>query len=122
MGRLDGKVVVVTGASRGIGADVARLFAAEGGRVVCAARTVQEGQHPFAGSLESTVSAIHEAGGDAPAVGANIPEPAQCERLILQAPQRYGPADVLVNNAALTYYGPVTHYPVPNCPRPLPAN
>lgn len=46
MGRLDGKVIVVTGASRGIGADIARLFAAEGGRVVCAARTVQEGQHP----------------------------------------------------------------------------
>ena len=38
MGRLDGKAVVVTGASRGIGAEIARLFAAEGGRVVCAAR------------------------------------------------------------------------------------
>ena len=112
MGRLDGKVVVVTGASRGIGADVARLFAAEGGRVVCAARTVQEGQHPFAGSLESTVSAIHEAGGDAHAVGANIAEPAECERLILEARQRYGPIDVLVNNAALTYYVPVKDYPV----------
>jgi citronellol/citronellal dehydrogenase len=112
MGRLDGKVVVVTGASRGIGADVARLFAAEGGRVVCAARTVQEGQHPFAGSLESTVSAIREAGGDAHAVGANIAEPAECERLIREARQRYGPIDVLVNNAALTYYVPVKDYPV----------
>ena len=112
MGRLDGKVVVVTGASRGIGADVARLFAAEGGRVVCAARTVQEGQHPFAGSLESTVSTIHEAGGDAHAVGANIAEPAECERLIREARQRYGPIDVLVNNAALTYYVPVKDYPV----------
>ena len=40
MGRLEGKVVVVTGASRGIGAEVATLVAAEGGRVVCAARTV----------------------------------------------------------------------------------
>ena len=112
MGRLDGKVIVVTGASRGIGADVARLFAAEGGRVVCAARTVQEGQHPLAGSLESTVAAIHEAGGDAHAVGANIAEPAECERLIREARQRYGPIDVLINNAALTYYVPVKDYPV----------
>src|SRR6266850_772177 len=112
MGRLDGKVVVVTGASRGIGADVARLFASEGGRVVCAARTVQEGQHPLAGSLENTVAAIHEAGGDAHAVGANIAEPAECERLIRETRQRYGPIDVLVNNAALTYYVPVKDYPV----------
>ena len=112
MGRLDGKVVVVTGASRGIGADVARLFASEGGRVVCAARTVQEGQHPLPGSLESTVAAIHEAGGNAHAVGANIAEPAECERLIRETRQRYGPIDVLVNNAALTYYVPVKDYPV----------
>jgi citronellol/citronellal dehydrogenase len=112
MGRLDGKVVVVTGASRGIGADVARLFAAEGGRVVCAARTVQEGQHPLAGSLEQTVGAIREAGGEAHAVGANIAEPPECERLIREARQRYGPIDVLINNAALTYYVLVKDYPV----------
>ena len=66
MGRLDGKVVVVTGASRGIGADIARLFASEGGRVICAARTLQEGQHPLAGSLETTVAGIREAGGRGP--------------------------------------------------------
>jgi len=112
MGRLDGKVVVVTGASRGIGADVARLFAAEGGRIVCAARTLQEGQHPLAGSLETTVAGIHEAGGEAHAVAANIAEPAECERLIQQTRERYGPVDVLVNNAALTYYVPVKDYPV----------
>src|SRR5215467_391470 len=112
MGRLDGKVVVVTGASRGIGADVARLFAAEGGRIVCAARTLQEGQHPLAGSLETTVAGIHEAGGEAHAVAANIAEPAECEHLIQQTRERYGPVDVLVNNAALTYYVPVKDYPV----------
>lgn len=112
MGRLDGKVVVVTGASRGIGADVARLFAAEGGRVICAARTLQEGQHPLAGSLETTVAGIREAGGKAQAVAANIAEPTECARLIEEARQRYGPVDVLVNNAALTYYIPVKDYPV----------
>ena len=112
MGRLDGKVVVVTGASRGIGADVARLFAAEGGRVVCAARTLEEGQHPLAGSLATTVAAIREAGGEAHAVASNIAEPTECERLVHEARERYGAIDVLVNNAALTYYVPVKDYPV----------
>jgi citronellol/citronellal dehydrogenase len=112
MGRLDGKVVVVTGASRGIGADIARLFASEGGRVICAARTLQEGQHPLAGSLETTVAGIREAGGEAHAVAANIAEPAECERLIEAARGHYGSVDVLVNNAALTYYIPVKDYPV----------
>ena len=109
-GRLKGKVVVVTGASRGIGAEIARLFATEGGRVVCAARTLREGDHPFAGALETTVAEILSAGGEAHAVAANIAEPAECEALIARARELCGPVDVLVNNAALTYYIPVKDY------------
>jgi citronellol/citronellal dehydrogenase len=112
MGKLDGKVVVVTGASRGIGADIARLFAVEGGRVVCAARTVREGDHPLAGSLEHTVAEIQAAGGQATAVAADISQPEECERLIRAARAAYGPVDVLVNNAALTYFIEVKDYPV----------
>jgi NAD(P)-dependent dehydrogenase (short-subunit alcohol dehydrogenase family) len=112
MGKLDGKCVVVTGASRGIGAEIARLFAAEGGRVVCAARTLREGDHPLAGSLEGTVGEIRAAGGEAAAIAANVSEPAECERLIREARAAYGPVDVLVNNAALTYYIEIKDYPV----------
>ena len=110
--RLEGKVAIVTGASRGIGAEIARLFAAEGGRVVCAARTLREGDHPLAGSLETTVNEIRAIGGEAHAVTVNIAEPTECERLIATACETYGPVDVLVNNAALTYYIPVKDYPV----------
>src|SRR2546426_11295075 len=112
MRKLDGKVVVVTGASRGIGAEIARLFAAEGGRVICAARTLREGEHPLAGSLETTVAAIRTAGGEAQALTANIAEPAECEKLMRAARETYGPVDVLVNNAALTYYLPTKDFPL----------
>jgi NAD(P)-dependent dehydrogenase (short-subunit alcohol dehydrogenase family) len=104
--------VVVTGASRGIGAEIARLFAAEGARVVCAARTLREGDHQLAGSLESTVAAIRRDGGEATAVVANIAEVAECETLVQAVRDAYGPVDVLVNNAALTYFVPTVDYAV----------
>lgn len=110
MSKLDGKVVIVTGASRGIGAEIARLFAAEGGRVICAARTMREGDHPLEGSLERTVADIRAAGGEATPVAANISEPSECEKLIQAIRETYGPVDVLVNNAALTYFVPVKDY------------
>src|SRR3989454_7408358 len=112
MRKLDGKVVIGTGPPRGIGAEIARLFAAEGGRVICAARTLREGDHQLAGSLETTVEGIRAAGGEARALTANIAEPAECEKLIRTARETYGPVDVLVNNAALTYYLPTKDFPL----------
>mgnify|MGYP003324792277 CR=1 FL=1 len=110
MGKLDNKVVIVTGASRGIGAEIANLFAKEGGKVVCAARTLKEGDHPLEGSLEKTVSDIKAFGGEAVAITANISLPEDCERLFQETLDLYGDVDVMVNNAALTYFVPIRDY------------
>src|SRR6516162_6214993 len=111
MGKLDKKVAVVTGASRGIGQAIAELFAKEGARVICTARTLHEGEHKMlTGSLETTVSGIKKAGGDATAVTCDVSSEAECEKLFAETHRIYGPVDVLVNNAALTYFIPVKDY------------
>jgi citronellol/citronellal dehydrogenase len=112
MGKLDGKVAVVTGASRGIGQTIAELFASEGAKVVCAARTVAEGDHRMLeGSLNRTVQNIIDAGGQTAMVQANVSEEDDCVKLIDEAKATFGPVDVLINNAALNYYIPIVDYP-----------
>ena len=122
MGKLDGKVCIVTGASRGIGKSIAEVFAAEGGKVVCAARTMREGEHPLEGSLEHTVGGIREKGGEASAVAVDISDHEQCVRLVEEARKLYGPVDVLVNNAALTYFIPIKDFPLRNWHRSFGVN
>ncbi len=112
MGKLDGKVAIVTGASRGIGEAIAVLFAAEGAKVVCAARTLNEGDHRMLeGSLSRTVETIRSAGGQALAVAADVSIEDDCYRLVERAKSEFGPTDVLVNDAALNYYIPIVDYP-----------
>jgi citronellol/citronellal dehydrogenase len=122
MGKLAGKVAIVTGASRGIGATIAETLAAEGAQVICAARTLKEGEHQLEGSLESTVQRIRAAGGDASAVTCNVSEEQDCARLVEETSGRYGPCDILVNNAALTYYVPVKDFPTNRWMRSLAVN
>ena len=110
MGKLDGKHVVVTGASRGIGQAIAELFASEGARITCAARTLNEGDHMLEGSLARTVEGIKANGGEALPVAVDISEEPRCEQLIETARAAFGPVDVLVNNAALNYYIPIADY------------
>lgn len=122
MGKLDGKSVIVTGASRGIGAEIAKVFAAEGGKVACVARTLKEGDHVLEGSLEHTVNEIKAAGGEATAITADISDYDQCVRAVEAARAAYGPIDVLVNNAALTYFIPIKDYPISKWHRSIGVN
>lgn len=102
---LRGKVAIVTGASRGIGADTARLLAARGASVVCAARTLSEGDHRLAGSLEETVAGIRRAGGTAHPVAVNLAKDEDCAELVNTTRSLHGPVDILVNNAAVGFFG-----------------
>ncbi|MFC1945874.1 SDR family NAD(P)-dependent oxidoreductase [Chloroflexota bacterium] len=112
MGKLDGKVAIVTGSSRGIGKSVALLFAAEGAKVVCASRTLNEGdlvardpslERGLSGSLNTTVAEIKQAGGTAIAVKTDVSNEDSCTRLLEATHQAFGPVDVLVNNAVMGY-------------------
>jgi hypothetical protein len=110
MERLNGKVAIVTGASRGIGAAIATRFAADGAKLAIAARTVHEGDHRLEGSLESTAERIRSGGGEVLTVTADIARAEDRERLISTVERELGPVDVLVNNAAVTYYEPVLDF------------
>lgn len=104
---LDGRVAIVTGASRGIGAAVARRFAAEGAKVVIVARTVESGGSGLTGSLAETAALIHAAGGKCLCVGANLADPADRPRIIAEAVEHFGRLDILVNNAAWSRFVPI---------------
>ncbi len=110
MTSLASTVLIVPGASRGIGEAIARRFAADGAAVAVTARTVEEGDHPLPGSLAATVQAIRETSGTALAVAADLGRAEDRQRLVETVERELGPVDVLVNNAAITYFEPVTDF------------
>ena len=98
MATLDGKVAIVTGASKGIGAGIALRLAADGAKVVVNyARS--------ADAAEQVVASIKKAGGHATAVQADISQPDQIKALFAKAVDAFGHVDILVNNAGIYEFG-----------------
>lgn len=93
MGRLSGKVAVITGASTGIGRATFEIFAREGARVVGAARTPAV--------LDEALAAVKSAGGDGMVVAGDLSLESNCDALIDAAMSTYGKLDILVNNAGV---------------------
>jgi len=100
MSKLDGKVAVVTGASLGIGAGIAKRLAADGAAVI-----VNYAKNEAAAN--SVVQAIRDAGGKAVAVGADVSNPEQVDALIEAAVKNFGRLDILVNNSGIYEFAPL---------------
>ena len=100
MGRLDGKVAIITGAGRGMGRAAAILFAKEGAKVVVDDWVADRG--------EETVRMIKEAGSEAIFVNADVSKTEDIRRMIKTAIDAYGRLDILYNNAAIATYAPLT--------------
>ncbi len=110
---LDGKVALVTGASRGIGRAIAQRLASAGATVVVTARSLEQpsasqrfaGDRIVAGTLLETVDLIEKAGGKAIAIAADLESPEQRDGLVARAIEAAGRLDILVNNAGFADYG-----------------
>lgn len=100
MDRLKGKVAVVTGASKGIGAAIAKSLAAEGASVVVNYSSSKEG-------ADKVVSAITKAGGKAVAVQGDVSKPSEADGIINAAIKNYGRLDVLFNNSGIYEFSPL---------------
>ena len=98
MKRLEGKVAIVTGSSRGIGKEIAIKLAQEGAKVVV-------NYHSNAEEAEGVVIAIQQQGSEAIALRADVSQPDQSQQLVKEAVDKYGQLDILVSNAGIEHFG-----------------
>ncbi len=105
---LSGQVAIVTGASRGLGKDIALALAKAGVSVVAAARTDAEGDSRIPGSLAHTVGLIEESGGTAIAAHCDVTNQDDIAATVEATLERFGRLDILVNNAGVLIPGRVT--------------
>jgi NADP-dependent 3-hydroxy acid dehydrogenase YdfG len=96
---IEGKVVVITGASSGLGEATARLLSAQGARVVLGARRVER--------IQALADELASSGGKALAVATDVTDRAQVKALVDAAVQTYGRIDVMINNAGLMPHSPL---------------
>ena len=99
-GSLQGKVAIVTGASKGIGASIAKALAAEGASVVVNYASSKAG-------ADAVVADIAKAGGKAVAVHGSVAKEAEVKRLFVEADEAFGRLDILVNNAGVYQFNPL---------------
>jgi 3-oxoacyl-[acyl-carrier protein] reductase len=100
MSKLQGKVAIVTGASKGIGAGTAKALAAEGASVVVNYASSKEG-------AETVVASISKAGGKAVAAGGDVSKAADAQSIVDAAIKNYGGLDILVNNSGVYEFAPI---------------
>jgi citronellol/citronellal dehydrogenase len=110
--QLEGKVAVVTGASRGIGKAIALRLGAEGAGVVCASRTMDDAPSSLPGTNDQTVREIQAAGGRALAARCDVRLEDEVERLRAATIAEFGRCDILINNAGISFPGRTLDLPV----------
>jgi NAD(P)-dependent dehydrogenase (short-subunit alcohol dehydrogenase family) len=100
-GRLEGKVAVITGASRGLGQFCAEGYAREGAKVAVAARTTEVTNPELPGTIYETAALVEKAGGEALPLFCNVAEYESCEAMVKKVLDEWGRIDILMTNAAI---------------------
>ena len=111
MGRLSGRVAIVTGASRGIGREVCLTLAREGCHIVAAAKSVEETPN-LPGTVFSVAREVEELGVEAIAVQCDVRDDASVDRMIEETLKKWGRIDILVNNAGALWWKDMVDTPM----------